>query len=84
MCLCRYAAASVLESLQDDGTQRQLVGPVSVVVQGRQMVVMDAETFLQMQSDLALLREQLGHLTQIIQVGIFIFPANIEKLDFFK
>lgn len=66
--LCRNAAATVLESLSNDCEEP--VCPVSVIVKGRQMVMMDATTYMQMLNDLAMLKEQLSHLTKIIQVQV--------------
>lgn len=66
--LCRHTAASVLESLSSDC--EELMCPVSVIVKGRPMVMMDATTYKQMLSDLAILKEQLCHLTQVIQVQV--------------
>ena len=43
---------------------------MSVIVKGRQMVMMDATTYMQMLNDLAMLKEQLSHLTKIIQVQV--------------
>lgn len=56
-----------LESLQlDDIRDLELMGPVSIMVKGRQMVMIDADTYKQLLNDLAVLREQLGLLTQVI------------------
>ncbi|XP_070185492.1 uncharacterized protein [Littorina saxatilis] len=76
----RLAAASVVDSLSSEG--EDLACPVSVMVKGRQLVVMDATTYTQMLEDLAMLKEQLSLLTQVIQEEEDLGPLNLSlELD---
>ncbi|KAK7507272.1 hypothetical protein BaRGS_00001207 [Batillaria attramentaria] len=52
-------------------------GVCPVTVKGHKMVMMDAGTYTQMLSDLALLKEQLSHLTQVIQEEEGLQPLDL-------
>ncbi|XP_076458673.1 uncharacterized protein LOC143292362 [Babylonia areolata] len=60
-----YAAVNVLEKLSHEC--EAVMCPVSLVVKGRHLVMMDAKTYSQLLSDLRGLKQQLLYLSQILQ-----------------
>ncbi|KAL8601515.1 hypothetical protein ACOMHN_000457 [Nucella lapillus] len=59
------AAVNALESLSAEC--EEVLCPVSLVVRGRQMIMMDARLYSQLLTDLCLLKQQLLRLSQILQ-----------------
>ena len=64
----RCAVGSILEDLPVDS--EDLTCPVSMLVDGRQVVMLDVATYSHMLEELVMLKKQLNLLTKVIQVGL--------------